>query len=147
MPDAVLSQTAHRAAILAQALAETVEELRLIDPGDMIGYIRGAKWASLADLVQSSSELSLREGTLSFACTADFQVGWATPPSISLDLEFQTEAVSVFFTLLLGRRESTVEIREVWFASVPADEAEGTRVISRELAGARLPRPPGTWPW
>ena len=138
MPDAVLSQTAHRAAILAQALAETVEELRLIDPGDMIGYIRGAKWASLADLVQSSSELSLREGTLSFACTADFQVGWATPPSISLDLEFQTKAVSIFFTLLLGRRDSTVEIRNVWFATTPRDEENGTRVLAREIAKARI---------
>lgn len=138
MRDVVLSQTASRAALLADALVETVEELRLIEPGDMIGYIRGCKWATIADLVQSSAELSFRDGTLSFACMADFQVGWATPPSISLDLEFQTKAVSIFFTLLLGRRDSTVEIRNVWFATTPRDEEDGTRVLAREIAKARI---------
>ena len=138
MRDAVLTQTAFRAAMLAEALADTVDELRLIEPGHMIGYIRGSKWATVSDLLQSSAELSLRDGTLSFACMADFEVGWATPPSISLDLEFQTELVSVFFTLYLGRRESAVEIKNVWFASTPADEAAGTRLLADAISKARL---------
>ena len=125
--------------MLADSLTETVAELRLIDPGDMIGYIRGQKWAAISDLVQSSTELSFCEGTLSFACTADFEIGWATPLSISLDLEFQTAAVSAFFTLVLGRRESVVEMKNVWFACPPASEAIGTRIFAQALSDARLP--------
>jgi hypothetical protein len=138
MRSVVSSHATTRAALLADALAETVAELRLIEPGHMIGYIRGQKWATIADLVQSASELSLREGSLQFACMADFEVGWATSPSISFDLEFQAGAVSAFFSLIMGRRESLIDIKSVWFARAPESETAGTALLARAVADARL---------
>ena len=126
--------------MLAEALEDVVAELRLIDVGDMIGYIRDHKWATIADLVQSSTELSFLDGTLSFACMADFTVEWATTPAISLEFEFQTAIVSAFFTLLLKQRESAIDLKRVWFSQRQASEASGTRLFARALAGARLPR-------
>ena len=104
----------------------------------MIGYISSGKWANIADLVASSSELFLREGALSFACMADFALGWGTTPSISLELEFQAATVSAFFTLVLGRRESLVDLKAVWFAEPPADERAGTALLAQAVESARL---------
>ena len=129
--------------MLAGALVDAVAELRLIDVGDMIGYIRDHKWATIADLVQSSTELSFLDGTLTFACMADVTVEWARPPSISLEFEFQTAAVSAFFTLLLEQTETIVDLKRVWFAQKQDSEASGTRLFARALAGARPPHGSG----
>lgn len=139
MQQSVLDSSRERAELLANALRDTVAELRLIDPGDLIGYIRSKQWANIADLVQSSSELFFREGTLTFGCTADFSVDWATPPTIALDMEFQSNAVSAFFTLFLERVESLVELKTVWFATQPESAEDGTALLVRAIADARLP--------
>ena len=126
-----------RAAILAAALVDTVAELRLIEVGDMVAYMRTGRWANIADLVQSSTELFFREGALSFACSGEFRVGWAEPASISLDMEFQGDAVTAFFTLTLTPVASLVEIRKVWFDTIPDDAGEGTRLFARAVRSAR----------
>ena len=141
MRNVIADQGFPRNAILAEALSHTVAELRLIEAGDMIAYIRASQWPNIADLVQSSAELSFQDGALAFACSGDFQVSWSDPTSISLDMEFQTTTVSVFFTLTLGAHESLVEIKHVWFASTPTDDEDGTRILAQALAEARIPSP------
>ena len=141
MHDTVLTQAASRAAILADALVEVVADLSLIEAGDMIDYIRGHKWATIADLVGSSSELWFRDGTLLFACMGDVDVDWQKPPSISLELEFQNGGVSAFFTLLIGRQNCLIELKSVWFACPPPDEAAATDLFAQAVADARLMQP------
>ena len=127
-----------RAAILAEALGDTVAELRLIDPGDIIGYVRAGQWANIADLVQSSAELYLREGALTFACGAEFALGWGSMPSIALEMEFQGNAISAFFTLFLDRDDGMVALRGVWFPIEPESAAAGTAALAQAVAAARL---------
>ena len=69
-----------RTTLLADALRETVAELRLIEAVDMIAYVRTGQWANIADLVQSSSEMSFADGSLVFACAADVAAGYAERP-------------------------------------------------------------------
>ena len=148
MHNAVSDSGLTRNAILADALGETVAELCLIELGDMVAYIRAGQWANIADLVQSSTELSFIEGTMAFACSADVQLGWDKPTSISLDMEFQVSNVSAFFTLTLGAIENTVEIKHVWFAVSPENDLAGTRVFARALESALLrPRAPLRIEW
>lgn len=138
MLDPVTDDACRRAALLATALGETVAELRLIEPGDLIGYIRAGQWANIGDLVQSSAEMYFREGALAFACMADFVLDWASCPSVALEMEFQSPAVSVFFTLFLDRDDGTVALRRVWFPAAPVDAAAGTRCLAEALADARV---------
>ncbi len=127
-----------RARLLADALADVVDEIRLIEPGDMIAYIHGRQWATIADLVESSTELFFREGALTFSCSATVDVGWTFPPSISLDMEFQGDAVTAFFTLVLGAHGSVVDLNTRWFDAPREDEAIATAELVQALAGARL---------
>ena len=139
MPDFVTDNARHRAAILAEALGETVAELRLIEAADIIGDIRAARWANIADLLQSSAELYFKDGILVFSCAAAYAFDRANCPSIALEMEFQGAAVSAFFTLFLDRDEGVVALRHVWFATEPDSPAEGTRALARAVAAARSP--------
>ena len=123
--------------LLADALVETIDELRLIDLGDMVVHIREERWANIADLVQSSAELHLEDGTLIFACSGDCLVGWGRPSRIALDLELQTREVTTFFTLVMGEHESEIEVTAVFYAVPPADDATATNLLARALAGVR----------
>ena len=129
---------AARARLLADALADVVDEIRLIEPGDMIAYVHGRHWATIADLVESSTELFFREGALTFSCSAAVDVGWTFPPSISLDMEFQGDAVTAFFTLVLGAHDSIVDLNALWFSGPREDEANATAELAKALAEARL---------
>lgn len=140
MDNLVTDLARQRAAILADALDDTVAELRLIDPGDIIAYIRAGQWANIADLVNSSAELSFREGAMTFACAADFALDWASSPSIALEMEFQGHAISAFFTLVLDRDAGMVSLRRVWFPIEPDDAAQGTLALALAVADARLGR-------
>ena len=57
---------------------------------------------------------------------ADYEVGWARAPRISLEFEFQTAAVSAFFTLILDQTNSVVDLKRVWFASKQESDAAAT---------------------
>ena len=72
---------------------------------------------------------------------AEFSVDWLRPPSISLELEFQNEGISAFFTLLLGHPDCMIELKSGWFAGTPADEAAATDLFAQAIADARLLRP------
>ena len=136
MRHVVADQTTNLTALLVDALTETVAELRLIDAGDMITFMRTGRWANIADLVQSSSEMHFAEGSLVFACSGDFAVGYQEPASVSLDMEFQHEAVTAFFTLTLAPRETRVEIRKLFFTTQPESEAAGARVFAQALVAS-----------
>ncbi len=138
MHDAVSVYGLTRTAILADALSETVAELGLIELSDMVAYIQAAQWANIADLIESSAELSFIEGTLCFACSAAIQIDSGKPASISLDMEFQVSDFSVFFRLTLGACEHTVEIEHIWFAIPPSNERLATFIFARAIEGARL---------
>lgn len=138
MPHLVTDVARHRATILAKALVETVSDLRLIEPSDIIGHIRRRRWAAIADLVHSSAELYFREGALTFACAADFPLDWVSNPSVALEMEFQGDSISAFFTLFLERHEGVVALRHVWFAREPTTLIEGTAALADAIADARL---------
>lgn len=137
MQEALGTRPRTRSELIAEALGETVAELRLIDAADLISYIRAGQWANIADLVQSSAELSFEDGALTFACAGDFEVSWGHPPSLSLDLEFQHGGTTAFFALMLGPNDSRIVVKAIWFASAPRDEADGTRTLAFALAAAQ----------
>jgi hypothetical protein len=137
MQTALPNEMLERSEILADALDETIAELRLIDAGDMITYIRAGQWANISDLVQSSAELSFEDGAVSFAYAGDYAISWGEAPSIALDMEFQTSELTAFFTLTIGPSESAVRIKNVMFTTAPADQEAATRAFAHALAAAR----------
>jgi hypothetical protein len=127
--------------IIANAMVDVATELRLADPSELILMIRGEQAANIADLVNSSSELFFKSGTLRYALSAGCDVQWDSTPIIRLDMEFRHAEVCAFFRLMIGRKRAAVDVVEVLFDDDDLDpEAMGQR-LSTAIAGARLRSP------
>ena len=128
--------------MIANAMVDVATELRLADPSELILMIRGEQAANIADLVNSSSELFFKSGTLRYALSAGCDVQWDSTPIIRLDMEFRHAAVCAFFRLMIGRKRAAVDVVEVLFDDDDLDGAAKDQRLSAAIAGARL-RPPG----
>jgi hypothetical protein len=125
--------------ILADALVEVATELRLADPLEFLTMIRGNQDANIADLVNSSSELFFRSGSLRYGLAACCDLKWETTPSVGLDMEFRLAPVTVFFRLTIGRAHAGVEILDVLIDPHPELEGEAaTLQLAQAIRAARL---------
>lgn len=125
---------------LAMAMKDVAAELRLVEPADYVGYVRMEQYSNLEDIVNSSSELLFRPGSLTFGWGADVRLSWSERPRIFLDMEFRHEAVTVFFSLGLGGDRETVSIRMITFAAPDSEPLVNTaRLVSALNAARRLP--------
>lgn len=75
---------------------------------------------------------------MSFGWGADVRVGWAVPPSVSLDMEFQNRGLTVFFRLGLEGACASVAIRQLRCDEPCDDPAEKTRRLTNAIADALL---------
>ena len=132
------STTLEREKALADGLRDVASELRLIDAADLIAYIRTEQFANIANLVNSSTELYYKPGTLSFGQSADIDVKWGGTPTIALDMEFHHLQVSVYFRLLLEALQAGVEITYINFDGTARDPHENTGRLIAAIADARF---------
>ncbi len=124
--------------VLAAGLREVAAELRLIEPADLVAFIRTGQFGNIRTLVSSSTEMYFKPGTVSFRQSGDVTLGWTGEPSIMLDMEFQHRAVEVFFRLVLEAQEAGVEIEYISFAGSSADPRENIRLLIEALSDARF---------
>jgi hypothetical protein len=135
------SYTLEREMALADGLRDVAAELRLIDAADLVAFIRTEQFANIANLVNSSTELYYRRGTLSFGRSGDIDLKWGGAPVISLDMEFHHQQVSVYFRLRLEALQAGVEIDYISFDTGSADADANTQALIAAIAGARLAPP------
>ncbi len=126
-------------AILSDNLQDVATELRTIDLVDIVSYIRYGSFATLDDLVQSSTELFFRSGTISFAWTARVELGWEEPPIVTVGMEFRHHAISVFFDLTLRADQQSVKVCGILFDDPVGTPAEKLGVLASAIAAARMP--------
>ena len=124
--------------IIADALIDVASELRLIDAAELMAMVHNDDAANIADLVNSSTELFFKSGTLRYALSASYKAPWDGTPVIALDLEFRHASVSAFFRLTIGRRRFGVEILDILFDEHGLDERAKAERLAAALAGARV---------
>jgi hypothetical protein len=127
-----------REIIVANAIKEVVSELRLVEVGDYIAYIRLERFASVADLVDSAAELFFQPGTLKLGHGGDAHIAWTGAPRIVLDLELRPGGVTVYFGLTLTAKHASVEVNYVAFDQPSADPAENNAFLEAALEKARI---------
>jgi hypothetical protein len=136
MQDQLEANLALHERALAGAIVEVATELRLSDPIAFILLVRGEQEANIADLVNSSSELFFKKGALRYGLAADCALGWGSPPSVSLDMEFRHDGVTAFFRLILGGSRAAIEVVEVLLDN--PDDADAAERLARAIAAAKL---------
>ena len=127
-----------REQIIADALVDVASELRLTEAAELILMIRNDHAANLADLVNSSTELFFKSGTLRYALSARFKAPWDATPVIEIDMEFRHAAVCAFFSLKIAQRRAGVEIVDILFDERGLDDLAKAERLSAAFASARL---------
>jgi hypothetical protein len=127
-----------REQIIADALADVASELRLSDAAELILLIQNDHAANIADLVNSSTELFFKSGTLRYALSARFTAPWDATPVVEIDMEFRHAAVCAFFRLKIGRRRAGVEIIDILYDEQGLDDFAKAERLSAALASARV---------
>ena len=127
-----------REQIIADALVDVASELRMTDAAELMLMIRDDQAANIADLVNSSTELFFKSGTLRYALCARFKAPWDATPVIEIDMEFRHAAVCAFFRLKIGQRRAGVEIIDILFDEQGLDDLAKAERLSAALASARL---------
>lgn len=130
-----------REVALALALKEVAAELRLIDAVDLVAFIRTEQFGNLRSLVNASTEMYFKPGTMSFAESGDVSLNWTGEPSVVLNMQFHHGRVDVFFRLLLESHQAGVEIEYIAFNGKAADPADGTQRLIDAIADARFAMP------
>jgi hypothetical protein len=127
-----------REQIIADALVDFASELRLTDAAELMSMIQKDQAANLADLVNSSTELFFKSGTLRYALSASFRAPWDGTPTVEIDMEFRYAAVCAFFRLTIGQRRAGVEILDILFEERGLDAFAKAERLSHALQSARL---------
>jgi len=127
-----------REQVMAESLREVAAELRLIEVADFVAYIRNEQFANIRTLVNSSTEMFFKQGTIRFGASADLVLDWGRAPSILLDMEFHHLQVDVYFRLLLESLTAGVEINYISFGTGSSDPDENTRHLKAAVADARI---------
>jgi hypothetical protein len=130
--------TIEREKALGNGVRELASDLRLVEPGDYVDYVRTERFANIAHLVSSSAELFFKPGTIFFGHSGDVDLKWDATPSVALDMEFRHMRVSVYFRLVLEADKAGVEITYVAFEGAAAEPDENTRRLVEAIADARL---------
>ena len=128
-----------REKVLAEGMKEVAAELRLIDPADLVAYIRTERYGNIRTLVNSATEMYFKPGTISFGPSGHVDLNWDGSPSISLDMEFRHRRIDVFFRLVLESAVAGVDIHYISFGGIALDSQENTARLALAIADARFP--------
>jgi hypothetical protein len=127
-----------REIIVAEAIKDVVSELRMVDVGDYIAYIRLERFASVADLVDSAAELFFVPGTVRLGHGGEAHVSWEAAPRVVLDLELRPLGVTVYFALTMSARHASVEVNYVSFENPSESPEENNVFLETALDQARI---------
>lgn len=123
---------------IADGLIDVASELRMIDPADFIAFIRTEQFGNIRNLVNSSTEMFFKPGTITFGLSGEVDLPWGYAPTISLDMEFHHLNVSAYFRLVLQSLYAGVEISYVSFEGGSDDPDRNTQRLIEAIADARI---------
>jgi hypothetical protein len=123
---------------LADGLRDVACELRMVEPADFITFIKTEQFGNLRTLVNSSTEMFFKPGTICFGLSGEIDLEWGTSPCITLDMEFHHMGVSAYFRLVLWSFQAGVEINYVTFKDSSPVPDENTLRLVNAIADARL---------
>ncbi|MCT7377590.1 hypothetical protein [Chelativorans salis] len=132
--------SAAREIVVANAIQDVANELRLIELADYVAFIRLESMASIADIVESAAELYFMPGTLRLGHGCEAHVTWTDAPRIALDLELRPEGATVYFTLSLSALQASVEVSYVAFDRPSDDPEDNSAFLEAALAKSRIRR-------
>lgn len=123
---------------LAFSIKDVVADICLVDASIVISYICNNLHANIEDLIDSSTELFFKEGSLRYGHGADVDFEWGKTPAVILDMEFIHPFATVFFKLVLHGFYVGVSISRILLSERTSDPAVDLKRFQEALSESRL---------
>lgn len=124
--------------MLAKSVLGLANELRIVDAGDMVGWLRCHRFGNLASLVSSSTELMFKPNTLRFSLSGDAELTWSGRMAVGLDMEFHHDCVDCYFRLHLDETCAGVDITYLSINGGPCTSPAHRERFAAALADATV---------
>lgn len=123
---------------LLQHLSEVVQDLRMLEAGDLLAWLHGHRLGNIAAIVASSTEASFKPGTLRFSLAGSAELTWAGQIRMRIDMEFHHADVDCYFRLHLENASSRVGITYLTIDGRPCLSAQTAARFIALIADARV---------
>ncbi|QKV19657.1 hypothetical protein [Oricola thermophila] len=100
---------------VAAAIANLAAELRLVDIGDYIAYLRMEQFDCIADIVRDASEMYFTPGFIEFGNDGEASAEWGSPPEVTLMLVINSARAKAHVALKLCTDHAEVKLGYVSF--------------------------------
>lgn len=124
--------------IIAEGMKDVASELRLVDAHNLVAMIQSGQEGAIADVVNSSTELFFKSGTLQYALSSNCSVRWNETPVVQIDMEFLHDRVSAYFRLVIAGKRAGVDLIRL-FVEEDLERPEQAERLARAIANARIP--------
>jgi hypothetical protein len=112
------------------------EELRSLDLDLLVRHISSGRIGNLVSVVEASSELYFKEGTLRCSQVGETDLKWVALPQLRIALTFVSEGVTAAFILQLGAYSAGIELQFLSFPPQLCVKSD-TQLLRRALENAR----------
>ncbi len=127
-------QSAEREKIIAHVMGGFVSELRLIDPIDLVTFLRLDLISNLSDIIKSAAELHFAPEFIVMGQGGDATVDWSEPLAIDLDLVMQPAGATVNFTLRMLSDAAEVRLAYISFDHPSDDPEQNTHFLRQAIS-------------
>lgn len=100
---------------LAAAIANVAAELRLVDIGDYIAYLRMERFDCIAEIVREASEIYFTPGFIEFGNDGEASAEWGCPPEVTLMLVINSARAKAHVALKLCTDHAEVRLGYINF--------------------------------
>lgn len=128
-------------ALLARSLKPVIGELCMMEASVMARYIMSERHATLGDIINSSTELTLKPGALRYGNAASVDFDWGDYPLIELGMEFFHSSLTAYFRIVFGREHVGIDIKGIRFGDGLGEPTENFGRFSAAIADAHLVAP------
>jgi hypothetical protein len=109
------AEQVERERLIGVYVRPVAEELRSLELELLVRYISSGRIGNLMSVVEASSELYFKEGTLRCSQVGEADLKWGALPQLRIVLTFVSESVIAAFTLQLGAYSAGIELQYLSF--------------------------------
>ncbi|MBY0226774.1 MAG: hypothetical protein K2Q28_13295 [Hyphomicrobium sp.] len=109
------AEQSERERLIGVYVRPVAEELRSLELELLVRHISSGRIGNLISVVEASSELYFKEGTLRCSEVGEADLKWRALPQLRLVLTFVSEGVIAAFTLQLGAFSAGIELQYLSF--------------------------------
>lgn len=133
-------------AFVADAVAHLAAELRLVDLGDYVAYMRMDRLCCIADIVRDAGELFFAPGFVEFDMDGDAAAEWGATPEVTLMLVLTGMRTKTRVTLTLCEDHAEVKLGYVDIAEAFRGRNDQAALLVDDITDNMLRRQKGYFP-